>query len=88
MEPYRITTAAWIVISTPSVAITRTSELARRNGRMITQWVSAPRKADQATPTIAEAKNGQPCSVCSSHCMKTPAIAVAPSEKFNTPVPR
>ena len=81
-------TAAWIVTSTPSVAITRTSELARRNGLMITQWVSAPRKADQATPTIAESRNGQPCWVCRSHCMKTPAIAVAPSEKFKTPVPR
>ena len=51
-----MTTAAWIVTSTPSVAITRTSELAGRNGRMITQWVSAPRKADQATPTIAESE--------------------------------
>ena len=88
MEPYRITTAAWIVTSTPSVAITRTSELARRNGRMITQWVSIPRKADQATPTTADARNGQPCSFCNSHCMKTPAMAVAPSEKFKTPVPR
>ena len=87
-EPYRITTAAWIVISTPSVAMTLTSELARRNGLMITQWVSAPRKADHATPATAEAQNGQPCSCCSSYCMKTPAMAMAPSEKFKMPVPR
>ena len=54
-----MTTAAWIVTTTPSVAITRTSELARRSGRMITQWVRAPRKADQATPTTAaKRRNG------------------------------
>ena len=76
------------MISTPSVAITRTSELDRRSGRMTTQCVSAPRNADQATPAIADSRNGQPCSICSSHCMNTPAMAVAPSEKFNTPVPR
>ena len=75
-------------MSTPSVAITRTSELDRRNGLMITQCVSAPRNADHAMPAIADARNGQPCSFCNSHCMKTPAMAVAPSEKFSTPVPR
>ena len=75
-------------MSTPSVAITRTSELARRRGRMTTQCVSAPRNADQATPATADNRNGQPASFCSSHCMNTPAMAVAPSEKFSTPVPR
>ena len=83
-----MTTPAWTVISTPRVAITRTSELAACNGLRMTQWVKTPRKADRATPTIAAAKNGQPCSYCNSHCMKTPAMAVAPSEKFRTPVPR
>ena len=84
-----MTTPAWIVISTPSVAITRTSELARRNGRMITQWVSTPRKSPtRRRRRTREARNGQPCSYCSSYCMNTPAMAVAPSEKFKTPVPR
>ncbi len=68
--------------------MTRTSELARRNGRITTQWVSAPRNADQATPATADSRNGQPAELCSSHCMNTPAIAVAPSEKLRTPVPR
>ena len=88
LDPYRITTPAWMVTSTPSVAITRTRELARRSGRMITQWVSTPSSADNPTPTRAAGRNGQPCWSWSSHSKKTPAIAVAPSEKFRTPVPR
>ena len=83
-----MTTPAWTEISTPNVAITRTSELARRSGFMTHQWVKTPRNAERATPTRAARRNGHPCSYCSSHCMNTPAIAVAPSEKFNTPVPR
>ncbi len=75
-------------MSTPSVAMTRTSELARRSGLITTQWVSPPRNADQATPATADNRNGQPALFCSSHCMNTPAMAIAPSEKFSTPVPR
>ena len=77
-----------MVMSTPSVAITRTSELAPRKGRMITQWVRTPRNAENPTPKSAATRNGQPCWYCNSHSTKTPAIAVAPSEKFRTPVPR
>ena len=77
-----------MVISTPRVAITRTSELARLRGRITTQWVRAPSRADHATPAAAASRNGQPAEVWSSHCMKTPAMAVVPSEKLSTPVPR
>jgi hypothetical protein len=87
-DPYRITTPAWIVTSTPSVAMTRTSELARCSGRMMTQCVSTPSSADNETPKNAANRNGMPCWYCNSHCRNTPAIAVAPNEKFNTPVPR
>ena len=88
LEPYRMTTPAWIKMSTPRVAMTRISELARRSGRMITQCVRAPSSADSATPVNADGRKGQPALFCSSHCRNTPAIAVAPREKFSTPVPR
>ena len=77
-----------MVMSTPSVAMTRTSELARRSGRITTQCVRTPRNADHRMPAAADNRNGQPASECNSDCMKTPAMAVAPSEKFKTPVPR
>ena len=83
-----MTTPAWIKMSTPEVAMTRISVLARRSGRMITQCVSAPSSADSATPVSAASRNGQPARFCSSHCRNTPAMAVAPREKFSTPVPR
>ena len=75
-------------MSTPSVAMTRISELARRSGRMITQWVSTPSNADSDTPISADNRKGQPASCCSSHCRYTPAMAEAPREKLSTPVPR
>ena len=83
-----MTTPAWIRMSTPRVAMTRISVLARRSGRMTTQCVRAPSSADSATPVSAASRNGQPARFCSSHCRNTPAMAVAPREKFSTPVPR
>ena len=85
-----MTTPACTVISTPSVASSWTSVLARLrcNGRITTQWVSTPSVADRSTPKNEATKKLWPCSYCSSYWRNTPAIAVAPSEKFSTPVPR
>ena len=77
-----------MVINTPRVAMTRTSELARRNGFMIHQWVHTPSQADHRIPAMAAGRKGHPNRVWSSHWANTPAMAVAPREKLSTPVPR
>ena len=85
-----MTTPAWTVIRTPSVATSCTSVLARLrcSGRSTTQCVRAPSVADSSTPKNEANQKLWPCSYCSSYWRNTPAMAVAPSEKLSTPVPR
>ncbi len=87
-EPKTSSTACWMIVRIPIVAMMRTSGDALRRGRITSRWIAAPIAALAAIAIAIEGARSHPQLSERRKNRVAEKSASAPWAKFSTPEPR